>query len=110
MVTGFLDRAKSGHPVYIHTVHDAFNRLPLPEKQILNCVLTLLMNNETKLFQISLPVFDNLTQEEINFVKSYVWAEIYNILSSLGGKSMTLYVDCRNKALRDLAAELNDVF
>jgi hypothetical protein len=110
MVKQFIDRANSGHPVYISTVYEAFNGLKASEKQVMNLVLTLLENDEKKLFKFSLPLFLNLDQAEVNFVKRYLWAEIYNILSSLGGKEMVIYVDYKNKDLLAMANELNDVF
>lgn len=110
MVKNFLEDAKAGKPVYISTVCEAFGRLKEAEKQVMNCVLTLLENNEKRLFKINLPVFEGMSCEETDFIKSYVWAEIYNILSSLGGKVMNIYVDKRNTGLYQLASELNGVF
>lgn len=110
MVKQFIDRANEGYPVYISTVYEAFNGLKTSEKQVMNVVLTLLENDEKKLFKFNLPLFHKLGQNEINFVKTYLWAEIYNILSSLGGKEMAIYVDIQNKDLLAVANELNDVF
>ena len=110
MVKQFIDRANAGHPVYISTVYEAFNGLEASEKQSLNAVLTLLENDKKRLFQFSLPLFHKLSCEEIHFVKRYLWAEIYNIQASLGGKEMVLYVDTRDKELLTLAEELNEVF
>jgi len=110
MIKEFLQAANAGEPVFITTVCEAFEKLKKNEKQVLNCVLTLLENNKKRLFKISLPLLDGLGSEEITFVKSYVWAKIYNILSSLGGKEMNIYVDKSNSSLTELAAELNQVF
>ncbi|HHW47683.1 MAG TPA: hypothetical protein GXX14_03580 [Clostridiaceae bacterium] len=96
--------------MFISTVSEAFENLKETEKQVMNCVLTLLENDEKRLFKISLPVFSCLENEEINFVKSYVWSKIYNILSGLGGKEMNIYIDKKNSSLTELAAELNRVF
>jgi hypothetical protein len=110
MVQEFLKTAKAGAPVYISTVYEAFCKLKESEKQDMNCILTLLEHDKKKLFKISLPRFEGLSTEEVDFIKSYVWAEIYNILSSLGGKYMNIYVDLDNKQLTKLASELNEVF
>lgn len=110
MVNKFLKSAKEGNTVYISTVYEAFNTLKSSETQEMNCILTLLENEEKKLFKITLPLFDKLSPEEIDFVKSYIWAEIYNILSSLGGKVMNIYVDQNNNDLSKLASQLNEVF
>lgn len=110
MIKDFLKLAKAGEPVYISTVCEAFGGLAETERLVMNCVLTLLDNNEKKLFKINLPVLDTMSVEEISFAKSYVWAEIYNILSGLGGKVMDIYVDKKNAVLYELALELNKVF
>jgi len=110
VIKKFLQSAKAGEPVFISTVSEAFENLKETEKQVMNCVLTLLENDEKRLFKISLPVFSCLENEEINFVKSYVWSKIYNILSGLGGKEMNIYIDKKNSSLTELAAELNRVF
>ena len=110
MIKDFINIAKAGDPVYISTVYDAFNSLEDNEKQVVYCQLTLLENDEKRLFIISLPLTDGCTDEEINFVKSYLWAEIYNILSCLGGKNMHIYVNESDKLLRKIVAELNNVF
>lgn len=110
MIKQFLEAANAGNPVYISTVCEAFGQLQADEKQVMNCMLTLLKNDEKRLFKISLPRFEKLKTEEIDFIKSYVWAEIYNILSSLGGKVMNIYLDPDNKDLFELSSELNEVF
>ncbi|HHW00257.1 MAG TPA: hypothetical protein GXX36_11960 [Clostridiaceae bacterium] len=110
MIKKFLQSAKAGEPVFISTVSEAFENLEETEKQLMNCVLTLLENDEKRLFKICLPILNGLGTEEINFVKSYVWAKIYNILSSLGGKEMNIYIDKSNSSLTELATELNQVF
>mgnify|MGYP001001601028 CR=1 FL=1 len=110
MVKEFLKAANAGEPVFITTVCEAFGNLKETEKQVMNCVLALLEKDEKRLFKIDLPLLDDFSPEEINFVKSYVRAKIYNILSSLGGKAMDIYVDKRNSLLTELAAELNQVF
>lgn len=110
MLKEFLSRAKAGHAVYISAVCDAFENLKDDEKQVMYIIDTLLDNDRKKLFKLSLPLIEELNSEELSFVKSYVWAEIYNILSGLGGKTVTIYVDKSNKGLYQIASELNEVF
>jgi len=110
MLKKFLKTAKSGDPVYISHVYQAFNELEDSKKQVMHCVLTLLEKDEKRLFEIHMPRFEALNHEEINFIKGYVWAEIYNILSSLGGKVMHIYIDSTNTDLLELISELNQVF
>lgn len=110
MLQDFLNTAKAGDPVYISTVYDAFSQLEDSKKQVMHCILTLLEADQKKLFTISLPLFEELTTEEIEFAKNYLWAEVYNALSSLGGKEMNIYIDPNNDQLAALTSELNEVF
>lgn len=110
MVKQFIDKASKGHPVYISTVCEAFSGLMSSEKQVMHVILTLLENDEKKLFKFNLPVLSKLGECEVNFVKRYLWAEIYNILSSLGGKEMAIYMDTEDKNLLSVANELSHVF
>lgn len=110
MLKEFIQDAKNSKTVYISTVHEAFENLPEHEKQTFQCVLNLIERNEKKLFEISLPVFCRLNNEEIEFAKNYVWARIYNVLSSLGGRSMDIYADKENKPLMALLDSIEDVF
>ncbi len=110
MLSKFLDSAKKGNPVYISEVDEAFTQLDSEEKYVVYCVLTLFKYDEKRVFEISLPKLNGRTDEEIDFIKDYFRAEIYNILSSLGGKSMTFYVDKSDKTLLDIVEEMNEVF
>ena len=110
MLSQFLDHARKGNPVYIHEVYSAFQALPKSEADVMLCVLSLIDQEAEKPFRLSLPKLRNLTLEELDFTKSYIWAEIYNILSGLGGKKMTLYIDTANTTLMDIVENLNKVF
>lgn len=107
MTEGFIKQAKEGKPVYITDVRKAYDNLQ--QKQKLSCVLNML-GEKQRLFEINMPSLDGLDKEGKDFVKSYAWAEIYNVLTSLGGKSMTVYVDRANNSLLKFAEGLNDVF
>jgi hypothetical protein len=109
MISEFLKKAKAGEPVYINTVYDSFQSLSSEESQTLNCVLTLLENEEIRYFPIKIPRFQGNGEEDL-FIKEYVWAELYNILSSLGGKKMDIYIEEKNTQLVHFAQELNNVF
>jgi len=110
MLKKFLERAKAGEPVYINDVCKSFNGLDISERYSMHCVLTLLENNEKRLFDIHIPRLDHLNQEEIDFIKHYLWADIYNILSGLGGIAMHVYIDTDHLDLKKLINELNNVF
>lgn len=110
MLKEFIRDAKDGNPVYISTVSNAFEHLPEHEKQTFHCILNLIEGNEKKLFEIYLPAFSGLNSEEVEFVKNYVCARLYNVLSSLGGQSMDIYANNGNKPLMELLNSLEDVF
>lgn len=109
MISEFLHKAEAGEPVYINTVYDAFQSLDENDSETLNCVLTLLDKDDLHFFLIKIPHFTGLKKVD-QFIKEYVWAELYNILSSLGGKKMNIYVDESNPHLFQFARNLNDVF
>lgn len=110
MFNKFLTAAKMGEPVYISTVYDSLQQLEATKRNDLHLVLTLLENNEQRLFKLALPKLEDLDEESLNFTKSYLWAEIYNILSSLGGTNITAYIDLDNQRLKAIVEELNTVF
>ena len=109
MISEFLHKAEAGEPVYINTVYNAFQGLKVNDSLTLNCVLTLLDNDDLRLFPIKIPLFSGFKKVD-QFIKEYVWAELYNILSSLGGKKMNIYIDESDPHLFEFAHNLNDVF
>ncbi len=109
MISELLSKAKSGQPVYINSVYDYFQSLPDNESRTLHCILTLLENEAQRYFPIRIPL-PGKDQDEIKFINEYLWAEIYNILSSLGGKKMDIYINENSGELAESAKGLNTVF
>ena len=107
MLKVFVDEAKNGQPVFITDVRNAFTELD--KKQTMSCVLEL-VDGSIRVFELNIPALDGTDDEQAEFVKSYISAEIYNILSALGGKKMTIYLDTSSKPLVALAKELDEVF
>ncbi|NQT59858.1 MAG: hypothetical protein HQ557_12820 [Bacteroidetes bacterium] len=107
MIMQFLEAAEKGQPVYISRVYDAFQ--VLEKSQTLHCFLSLLEEDRTKYFPIKIPEF-GASEETDQFIKEYVWAELYNILSSLGGRRMDIYIDDTCSKLRSFAEDLTNVF
>lgn len=104
MVRAFLDKAHRDEPVYITDVRRAFQ-----EKGTRPFHLHVdLYSGEVRRFPLMLP--DWLGEEEEAFVSSYVYATVYNILSSLGGEGITVYVDRSQRELDLLAQSLESVF
>lgn len=109
MISEFLKSAENGETVYISTVFEAFQSLKEHESQVLNCYLSLLEIEQVKCFTLRIPIFSEDDKKNL-FIKEYVWAELYNIISSLGGRKMDVYVDISNRELTDFAENLNSVF
>lgn len=121
MIADFITLAEAGKPVYINTVFDYFNGLDESESQCLHCLLSLLEEGQQRYFPIRIPLFgknvnenvnenENEKEKETEFIREYIRAELYNILSSLGGKRMDIFIDDSSEELRRLAEDLNRVF
>ena len=101
MIQDFLSKAKRGEPVYITDVRDAFEH----EQATVECVTSLTCGGDHR-FTIRLPNAQNAEEEA--FVREYFYACVYNLISTLGGKSMSLYT--QNEAARALCKTLTSVF
>ena len=109
MLADYIKKASAGEPVYISTVYDFFQKLPEEESWCMECILTLFDRDEKRFFPIRFPRFGP-DEAENSFIREYVWAEIYNILSSLGGKAMDIYIPDGQDKLKQFALDLNRVF
>ncbi len=107
MIKTFLKSAKQGNPVYISTVHQAFAELQ--SFQTIHCMLSLIEDGLVRYFPIKIPYFQE-SEEEDQFIREYVWAEIYNILSCLGGRKMDIYIDRTNTPLLEFVESIPEVF
>ncbi len=107
MISTFLEQAKSGKSVYISSAYQAFQALE--EGLTIHCLLSLLEEGKERYFPLRIPEL-GLSEESDTFIHEYVWAELYNIISSLGGRKMDLYVDEKNDRLVHLCSNLNRVF
>jgi len=109
MLEKFIAEAKKGNPVFITDVRSDFANLPEARKSSIACVLNLIDKNQ-RLFDLSVPSMAGLDSEQKDFVVSYIRAEVYNILSTLGGMNMTFYVDTSDKSITELLESLNETF
>jgi hypothetical protein len=107
LISDFIKQAKAGEAVFITDVRNAFTKLD--KKQTMSCILEL-VDSSIRVFELNIPALDDLDDEQTEFAKSYVSAEIYNILSALGGKKMTIYIEKSSKRLVALAKELDKIF
>ena len=98
----FISKAKQGECVYLHEVKKAFDAVDVSAI----CLLELSGGGERR-FQIGLPEPQNEDQSE--FIQRYFYARIYNILSMLGGRRLTVYT-AGNRYAYELASSLDNVF
>lgn len=104
VVSEFVSKAKQGESVYITDVQAMFDKY---HSQHIECEFVL-TNGTKKYFDIYLPEAEGFEQEQ--FIKDYLYARIYNIISVIGGISVNLYVDGKNAFIKGLCDSLRVVF
>jgi len=115
VIRELITRAESGQSVYITDLHARFGRLADVDSDRLIFVVQLLDGSatrgmESRRFDLRVPRLDRLDTTERNFVESYIHAEIYNILSALGGRAMTIYFDPGRPEVAETVGRLPDLF
>ena len=105
MISTFLNRAKSGEPVWIGEIREAFSALPDNRKIILRLTD---LNRAVHDREIRIPKWKSA--EERNFLKEYLAAIVFNFLSCIGGIELRLYLPENDKELEKLIAELSTLF
>jgi hypothetical protein len=93
LVTALIEQAKAGRSVYITDLHALFRDLADRESHRLACVVEMLDGTGLRRFDLRVPRVDGLDGEERAFVEDYIHAEVYNIISALGGRRMAVYSD-----------------
>ncbi len=104
MVAEFLRQAKADQPVYITDVRKEFQREGTRPFHL----QVKLYDKTIRSFPLMLP--ETATEEEREFVSSYVKAMLYNILSSLGALQITVYLDPADTESVKLAERLDEFF
>jgi len=110
LLQALLEDARAGKPVYITTVHHVFDGLHHAESERIVCVVDLMDTDGQTAYELRIPALDRCDAEAQAFVRDYLNAEIYNILSSVGGRCLTLYLDTAKPALLALVKGLDDAF
>lgn len=103
MIEKFLEKARSGQSVYLHEVREAF----ASAGHALECSLEPGVG-AARAYRIAFP--EPGSAAELAFIKEYVYAHIYNLVSVLGGKRMTLYTEPGDTLARELCASLEEAF
>ena len=71
------------------------------------CQLSLVIGGD-KRWEIRVPAVE--AADEIQFVREYFYATLYNILSTFGGTRMTLSIASEDRFAKELCDTLDDVF
>lgn len=109
MLWEMIEAAKRGENVFITDVRKKFDLSGAKGERIL-IVLDLIEKGDQRFFDLSIPSTLGITKEESDFLDSYIKAEIYNILSSLGGRGLTIYFDTSNIILDSIFTGLRSAF
>ena len=104
MLDRFLETAKADEPVFITDVRESF----LKEGKRPFHLHIRLYDDSVRRFEMLLP--ETGSDEEKAFAASYVFAMIYNILSSLGAVTIEVYIDPEDEDAAALANDLDLVF
>ncbi len=107
MIAQFVQLSKDDVPVFVTDVRRAFAEKPV---SVVECVLVLPDGVSVKRFSIPLPSLSGLSPDEFGFAVSFVRAEMYNHLTSLGGYSLMLYYDSTDRSLETVLATAVDSF
>lgn len=91
MLEKFINRAEQDLPVYINSLESFFISLDQDETQELSIVLEDLDRTDI-FFTVKIPYLNDLMKSEIRLIQEFLFARVYNILSSLGGRSLTFMV------------------
>jgi len=110
LVTGLIEQAKAGRSVYITDLHALFGALVDGECDQLACVVEMLDGTGLRRFDLRVPRVDGLEGEERAFVEDYIHAEVYNIISALGGRRMAVYSDQGSAEFLTILNRLSAVF
>ena len=104
-LNNFIEAGKLDLPVYISGVRSAFQA-----GEGADIVLDLL-NFDATVRRIALKApFELQTEAQKAFVKEYLFAEVYNLLSAVGGKRLDIYLDSPSPALKHILDELPAAF
>lgn len=104
MLETFLKRAEAVLPVYIGEVRAAFQQYGTHP---FHCHV-MLYDGSIRNFPLLLP--DCANKAETDFIASYVYATLYNIISSLGAVRVDIYIDPSDVQCKAFADALDVVF
>jgi hypothetical protein len=103
MIKPFIERARNGENVFLSDVRDAF----ASAQTVIECKVKP-VGLPDRHYSIALPCWEG--EEEAEFIKEYFFAQIYNMISALGGEKITLYIPPDDNKAAELLSTLDDVF
>lgn len=109
MLREMIESAKRGDNVFITDVRNSFKSLGSKGEHIL-IELDLIEKGDQRFFDLVIPSTSGISVEETEFLDSYIKAEIYNILSSLGGRGLTIYFDTSDLVLNTIFTGIRSAF
>jgi hypothetical protein len=104
-----VDAAAAGRPVYISSLRELFEALPASASFTLVARLAG-FDAAGRAFAFRLPTFGTLAADERAMVTEYVLAGLYNIISTLGGRGLSLEADGDEGEGSDLEAAFRREF
>ena len=109
MLKGMIDAAKRGENVFITDVRNNFKMLGSEGERIL-IVLDLIEKVDSRYFEITVPKTSGISTQQTDFIESYIRAELYNMLSSLGGRGLTVFYNTSNDVLNKIFTGVREAF
>jgi hypothetical protein len=105
-----IDQAEAGDSVYISYIRDLFSHYSDEESEIIQLLLLSMENDEKLHFQVKIPDPKKASPILLDFIERYLYAEIYNMLSTLGGRVLQVYFNKENAGVEKLCLSLDTTF
>lgn len=102
----FIEAGKQDQPVYITHVRQNFLECDGID---LTLDLTKFNGGIRRVF-LRVPAGEISTEEQSSFVREYLFAEVYNLLSALGGKRLDIYTDTSSASFMGILNEMPGSF
>lgn len=103
MIEAFVRAAERGDSVFIADVRDAFAS---SGGSSIGLVIELLVGARTASFELPVPPLEGRDGSELALVKSYLLAEVYNALTTLGANRLVLHIPDNSAEMERIAREV----
>ncbi len=99
-----IETAKRDETVYISDAQNVFNNLN--DKSLIYLVMDLIETGQSRQYSFYLPE----AAGDETLIKDFFYGKIYNIVSSLGGRKLTVYYDTNNRQAEKLVSKIESIF